>query len=83
MKRYCQRGFLFLLFSGAVFVPALWAQKSQWDGLNQQLYELYRRGHYGEGIPLATEALEIAEATFGLDHPNVAISLNNLAEPLL
>ncbi|MBI1955701.1 MAG: tetratricopeptide repeat protein, partial [Acidobacteria bacterium] len=69
-----------LLLGGGVLTAHLHAQQSQWDGLNQHLAELYSNGRYEEGVPLATEALQIAETTFGPEHPNVATSLNNLAE---
>jgi CHAT domain-containing protein len=50
------------------------------EQLNQQVIELYRAGRYGEAIPLATEALQIRETALGPEHPDVAQSLNNLAE---
>jgi tetratricopeptide (TPR) repeat protein/CHAT domain-containing protein len=50
------------------------------NALNQQVIELYRAGRYGEAIPLATEALRIRETALGPEHPDVATSLNNLAE---
>jgi tetratricopeptide (TPR) repeat protein len=40
---------------------------------------LYQQGSYSEATKVAEEALTIAEKTFGLNHPAVATSLNNLA----
>jgi CHAT domain-containing protein/Tfp pilus assembly protein PilF len=48
--------------------------------LNQQVTQLYNRGRYSEAIPLAQRALAIGEKALGPDHPDVAASLNNLAE---
>ena len=41
--------------------------------------ELRAQGRYQEALPFAEEALRLSEQEFGLDHPNVATSLNNLA----
>jgi tetratricopeptide (TPR) repeat protein len=41
---------------------------------------LYRAGEYNLAVVFAHEALEVAEQKFGPDHPNVAQSLNSLAE---
>jgi CHAT domain-containing protein/Tfp pilus assembly protein PilF len=50
------------------------------EQLNQQVVELHRAGRYGEAIPLAAEVLRILTPLLGPEHPNVATSLNNLAE---
>ena len=48
--------------------------------LNQQvLTTLNQSGRYSEAIPLAVRALAIREAQLGPDHPDTAVSLNNLA----
>ena len=52
----------------------------QADALNQQAIELYQAGRYDEAIALAEEALAIRVELLGQSHPDVAISLNNLAE---
>ena len=42
--------------------------------------ELYRsQGKYAEAEPLYQSSLAIAEKALGKDHPDVAVSLNNLA----
>jgi tetratricopeptide (TPR) repeat protein len=48
--------------------------------LNQQVTQLYNQGRYSEAIPLAQRVLTMCEKAFGPDHPDVATSLNNLAE---
>ncbi|WP_165423003.1 FxSxx-COOH system tetratricopeptide repeat protein [Ktedonosporobacter rubrisoli] len=40
---------------------------------------LYRRGHYWEAEPLYKRALEIRRRSLGEEHPDTAMSLNNLA----
>jgi tetratricopeptide (TPR) repeat protein len=66
--------------------PAALGQSSTiWDtadvaALNQQATQLYNQGRYSEAIPLAQRALAIQEKALGPDHPDVALSLNNLAE---
>ena len=57
---------------------------SVWDaldaaGLNEQATQLYNQGRYSEAIPLAQRELAIREKTLGPDHPDVAQSLNLLA----
>ena len=42
--------------------------------------ELYAQGRYEEALPFAEQALKLSEQEFGLDHPNTALILNNLAE---
>jgi CHAT domain-containing protein len=49
------------------------------ERLNSQVVELYSAGHYREAIPLAQQVLTIYEKVLGPEHPNMAISLNNLA----
>jgi tetratricopeptide (TPR) repeat protein len=48
--------------------------------LNQQVIQLYNQGRSSEAIPLALRALTIREKALGPNHPDVAVSLNNLAE---
>jgi tetratricopeptide (TPR) repeat protein len=50
------------------------------NDLNQQVIQLYNRGRSSEAIPLALRALIIREKALGPDHPDVAVSLNNLGE---
>ena len=48
--------------------------------LEQQIFQLSQEGQYAEAIPLAEKALGIRKKVLGDNHPDVAISLNNLAE---
>ncbi len=50
------------------------------ERLNQQVIQLYQQGKYAEAIPLAEQALAIRKKVLGDNHPDVAASLNNLAE---
>jgi tetratricopeptide (TPR) repeat protein/cell fate (sporulation/competence/biofilm development) regulator YlbF (YheA/YmcA/DUF963 family) len=77
---------LVLLVGLLLTVPraALGQSTSVWDaldaaGLNQQATQLYNQGRYSEAIPLAQRELAIREKTLGPDHPDVAQSLNLLA----
>ncbi len=47
--------------------------------LNQLGYYLYYRAQYGEAEPLFKRAIAIGEKTLGLEHPDLAARLNNLA----
>ncbi len=50
------------------------------EELNQQVIQLNKQGKYREAIPIAQRALAIREKALGTEHPDVASSLNNLAE---
>jgi tetratricopeptide (TPR) repeat protein len=69
--------FLFLL------LPALSnAQQDKFreaESLNQEVVKFYQQGRYSDAIRLAEKALAIYEKALGPDHPDVALSLNNLA----
>src|SRR5205823_352841 len=49
------------------------------SALNAQVDQLYRAGKSNEAIPIAQQALALAERLNGPDHPTVAIALGNLA----
>ena len=53
---------------------------SEWKILNREFASLYQQGQYDSAVVVAKKALEIAEKNVGPDHPDVATSLNNLAE---
>jgi tetratricopeptide (TPR) repeat protein len=50
------------------------------DRLNEQVIQLYKADRYAEAVPLAQNELAIREKAQGSEHPDVAHSLNNLAE---
>ena len=54
------------------------AQQERWKELIEQGRTLRRQGETAEGIPVAQEALRVAEKTFAMDDANLAISLNLL-----
>jgi len=51
----------------------------EWDILNQEANDLSQRGEYARAVVVAKEALDVAAENVGWQHPDVAISLNNLA----
>ncbi|MBI4342714.1 MAG: tetratricopeptide repeat protein [Candidatus Omnitrophica bacterium] len=61
--------------------PAAWAEAPtrSLDELVGQVTALYREHRFAEAVPIAEEAIGVAERTYGPEHPVVAISLNNLA----
>jgi tetratricopeptide (TPR) repeat protein len=56
------------------------SQIKEANALLAQYMALYKQGRYSEAILPAQRRLAIAEKFFGPNHPNVAQSLNNLAE---
>ena len=78
LPRACVAGFTLLLIA-LLWAPLLPAQESRWNELNAQVTTLYQQGKYAEAVPIATEALKVAEAAFGPDDARVATALSNLA----
>jgi tetratricopeptide (TPR) repeat protein len=66
------------LLAGSAVLP-LAAQQGRWEEPNERVKTLFWQSKYAEAIPVAQEALRTAEVTFGVEHINVATSLNNLA----
>jgi tetratricopeptide (TPR) repeat protein len=66
-----------------MFVITTFAAKppkdNDWKILNDQVDKLYKQKKYNQAIETAIKAIAIGEKTFGINHPNVGISLNNLA----
>ena len=56
------------------------AQLGEAEQLTKQAIELAKARKYAEAVPLTQRALAIQEKTLGPDHPEVAASLNNLAQ---
>ncbi len=52
----------------------------EWDRLNQEVIEHYRAGEHDLAAAAARKALRVAEKNVGPDHPDVAASLDTLAE---
>ena len=62
-----------------VLASSLPAQESRFNELHARVADLYQRGRYADEVPVATEAVTVAEATFGPDSPKLATALGNLA----
>jgi tetratricopeptide (TPR) repeat protein len=56
------------------------AQETRWKELSAQAEQLQKQGKYAEALPVAQEAVRVAEATFGDQHPNTAAALEKLGE---
>src|ERR1700737_4967684 len=67
-----------LLFGNPTIASA--QQTDEANELNKKVIELYNAGRYADAIPIAQQVLAIREKALGHDHPDVASSLNNLAE---
>jgi CHAT domain-containing protein/Tfp pilus assembly protein PilF len=70
---------LILLLIALAYAASLPAQEAQWDDLNAQVQALYQEGKFAEALPIASKALQRAEAAFGPGNTKVATALNNLA----
>jgi len=80
MKNICWIWFaLYPLLLAVSILAAQEAELQKAKELYAQVVPLYQQGKYAEAIPLAREALRLAEQALGPDHPDVATSLNNLA----
>jgi len=55
-------------------------QVTEWEALTGEVMKLHNSGDYAEGVEVAKRALDVAQQNDGPDHPNVALSLGNLAE---
>ena len=53
---------------------------TEWEVLTSEVMKLYSSGDYTQGVKVAKRALQVAQQNDGPDHPNVALSLSNLAE---
>src|ERR1700682_5310312 len=78
LKRSCLIFAATLALSFASVFPSV-AQSDESEVLHKQVIELYQAGKYADAIPLSERLLAIREKSLGRDHPNVALSLNNLA----
>ena len=67
-----------LLCIASLWAPFISAQQSRWDELTAQVLDLCREGKTAEALPLATEALKVAETDYVPEDERVATSLNNL-----
>jgi tetratricopeptide (TPR) repeat protein len=79
LKARVAKGLVLLLGLSLFFVQRSFARSDDSGLLHQQVNKLYEEGKYQEAIPLAKKLLAIEKRVFGLDHPNTAASLDNLA----
>ena len=79
MNRYVALRVVFCCWTLLLTQPAA-AQNIEWETLNQEVLSLYRQGRYDRAVVVAKKALDVAEKSHGPTHPDVATSLNNLAE---
>ncbi len=63
----------------AVAAGAAEQETAELDKLKAQVGRLYQEGRYADAVPLAARAVELGEELLGPEHPDVARSLNNLA----
>jgi tetratricopeptide (TPR) repeat protein len=68
-----------LLLSVALGALHSWAQQSQLDRLNSRVTSLIEQHKFVEAEPLANQALQLVEKTYGLSDRRAATPLNNLA----
>ena len=71
---------ILLIFLTALTFPSAQAQESaasRYQALTRQMDEAYNQGRYGEAVPLAQQAYQLARETFGKKDPNTLASMNN------
>jgi tetratricopeptide (TPR) repeat protein len=61
-------------------VALLPAQESRWEQLDAQELQLVNQNKFAEALPIAAEALKIAEASLGPNDIHVSIALTHLAD---
>ncbi len=67
---------LLLLFCAGISTPV---RGSELETLNNEVDTLYRQGHYDRAVVVAKKALQVTEQAVGPDHPDVVMSLENMA----
>jgi tetratricopeptide (TPR) repeat protein len=68
-----------LLLATLLIAPYSPAQESRWTALDSRASELYQQGKYTEALPLAAEALKVAEAAFVPDDGRLVTAVYKLA----
>ncbi len=61
----------------AAFIPAN-AQEARWTQLTQQVQQSMAQGNDGAALPLAQQAVQVAQATWGAQDAHVGLSLDTL-----
>jgi len=81
LKNYSLRLKIIPIIFLSIFLlcPSANSEEDPSESLNKQVVTLYQQGRFSEATEIAEEVLQLREKALGPDHPNVAISLNNLA----
>lgn len=67
------------VFLSLLLFPTPSASAQSWEDANKKLLQFYRDGLYTEAAALGERALIQARRSFGNQHPNYGIAINNLA----
>jgi len=67
-----------VLAAVSLLATPLLGQEARWKELDAQVEQLQKKGEMGESVPLAKEALRVAEGTFGPEHANTSAALQKL-----
>ena len=70
---------LLIVLCGLAALPVR-AQETEWQEAHDQIQKLNDAGRYSESLPLAINNLQYAKDHFGLNQPDTATSLGDLAE---
>jgi tetratricopeptide (TPR) repeat protein len=61
------------------FTTFAYADRAEYQKLNQRIAILYKSARFTEAIEVGKEVIKVAEETYGADHAFVISSINNLA----
>lgn len=67
------------VISASFAIAACDNSTDEWRHLESRATELSEQGQIPEAIEIGQQAVAFAEETFGSEHPNLAVSLSNLA----
>lgn len=71
---------LVLTLVSTLSAQQLSSQEARWDSLEKKVVRLYKQGRFKEALPLATEAVHVAEQAFGESDSRTIESMSHLAE---
>jgi hypothetical protein len=63
----------------SLFTMATYALETLWKEQITRSVTILQQGRYSEAAKVADKALKVAEKTFGINHPEVAVSMNIVA----
>ncbi len=70
---------LFIVLSSVITLSSAPGFCADWASLNATVADHYQKREFAKAVPVAEEALALAEKTYGAESPETALSLNNLA----